>query len=316
MGPLQNPNARLRSTKNSSKNEHRKRLMPWRSRLNLEALEDRTLLSVGADVQNAVDTVLTPLNSALSGKVFGVDIPMVGSALKNSDAAKFLTNLQSTLDAGAGALDGEGDVTKIAGELQSALGLSAPDSVTASAGPNAGDTKFVIHLEQNLATINTGSFNFDIGLPGLGLQTNGTGLTVMLGYKFNLDFVVPNGDPAGGIYFVHDPNHEYSLTAQIGLSNSFSITGTLGFLKLNINDGTFPGFTPTGPKSSFDPSFTLDLSPPGGQLGAVRCRQHSRRCHGFHQWGGQSQPGNGRQLWRLHAVSDGLYQLHAGLEVQ
>lgn len=265
MSRHQNPNALLRSTKNSSKNEQRNRLKHWRPRLNLEALEDRTLLSVGADVRNAVDSALTPLNSALSGKVFGVEIPMVGSALQNSDAAKFLPNLQSTLDAGAAALDGEVDVSKVASKLQSALGLSAPDSVTATAGPNAGDTKLVIHLEHNLGTINTGSFNFDIGLPGLGLKTTGGGLTVMLGYKFNLDFVVPK-DEVGGIYFVHDPNHEFTLTAQIGLSNSFAITGTLGFLKVNINDGTFPGFTPTGPKSSFDPSFTLDLNPPGGQL--------------------------------------------------
>ncbi len=266
MGPLQNPNAHLRSTKNSSKSDNRKRLMPWRSRLNLEALEDRTLLSVGADVRSALDSVLTPLNSALSGKVFGVDIPIVGSALKNSDTAKFFGSLQTTLDAGAGALDGEGDVTKIASELQSALGLSAPDSVTATADPNTGDTKFVMHLEQNLATINTGSFNFDIGLPGLGLKTTGGGLTVMLGYKFNLDFVVPKDDPAGGIYFLHDLNHEFSLTAQIGLSNSFAITGTLGFLQLNINDGSFPGFAPAAPKSTFDPSFTVDLMPPGGKL--------------------------------------------------
>jgi RTX calcium-binding nonapeptide repeat (4 copies) len=265
MSPLQNPNARLRTTKNSSKNELRKRLMRWRSPLNLEVLEDRTVLSVGADVKSAIDSVLTPLNSALSGKVFGVDIPIVGSALKNSDTAKFLTNLQSTLDAGAATLDGETDVTKIAGDLQNALGLSSPNSVTASVN-SAGDTTFVIHLENNLATINTGSFNFDIGLPGLGLKTTGGGLTVMLGYKFNLDLVVPKDDPAGGIYFVHDPNHEFSLTAQIGLSNNFSISGTLGFLQVNINDGTFTGFTPAGDKTSFNPSFTLDLNPPGGKL--------------------------------------------------
>ena len=107
MGPLRKSNAHQRSTKTSNKIENKKRLQRWRSRPCLERLEDRTLLTVGADVRNAVDSALTPLNSALSGKVFGVEIPMVGSALQNSDAAKFLTNLQSTLDAGAAALDGE-----------------------------------------------------------------------------------------------------------------------------------------------------------------------------------------------------------------
>ncbi|HEV3082685.1 MAG TPA: hypothetical protein VGY66_23075, partial [Gemmataceae bacterium] len=232
----------------------------WPS-LRLEELEDRCLLSVGADIQSALDGILAPLSSAVSGEVFGVEIPIVGSALKNSDTAKFLTNLQSTLDANASTLASETDVTKIAAELQSALGLSAPSSVTAMADtPNTGDTKFVIHIDQsNLVSINTGSFKFDVGLPGLGLKTTGGGLNIMLGYTFNLDFVVPKGDPAAGIYFTHDPNHDFSLTAKLALANNFSITGTIGFLQVDMNDGTFPGFMPAGPKSGFTTSFNFDL---------------------------------------------------------
>jgi hypothetical protein len=227
------------------------------------------LLSVGSDVRMALDNVFPILNTAVTSEVLGVEIPIVGSALKNTDIASSIAKLKANLD--SNPFDSETDITKIAGDLQTALG--APYTVTATKDtPNTGDTKFTIHRADALATINTGSFQFNVGLPGLDLQTSGTGLTIQLGDQFNLNFVVPKPGPQpGSIYFVATGggNHDFSLAANLSVPN-FSATGTLAHLlqiKLEEdkadNAGNDTGLPSQG-ATSFNPTFNLDL--PAGHL--------------------------------------------------
>ncbi len=220
---------------------------------------------MGGDVRAALDSVFPVLNTALSGEVFGVEIPIVGSALKNTGIASSVAGLQTSLD--NNAFDSETDITKIAGDLQAALG--SPYMVTATKDtPNPGDTKFTISRADTLATISSGSFQFDVGLPGLGLKSSGSGLSIKLGDQFNLSFVVPK---TGSIYFLATGGnqHDFSLTANLSIP-IFSATGSLGLFQVNVeedksdNAGNNTGLPSQG-ASSFNPTFNFDL--PSGQLG-------------------------------------------------
>jgi hypothetical protein len=225
-------------------------------------------LTVGSDIRAALDNGFPVLNTAVSGKVFGVEIPIVGPALQNTGIASSIANLKTTLDAAAATLDAETDVTKIANELQTALG--SPYTVMAAKDtPNPGDYKFTINRQDTLATISSGSFKFDVGLPGLGLKASGPGLTIKLGDQFNINFVVPASGSAN-TYFVATGggNHDFSLTANLSLPN-FSAQGNLGLFQINAEEDKADNAAndtglPSQGASSFNPTFNFDL--PSGQL--------------------------------------------------
>src|SRR4051794_32749983 len=75
-------------------------------RLTLERLEDRTLLT-GPDysmVKQGLDGLLGGLQDAASGRILGINIPIVGAALKDSPQAKFLDSFKTSIDSAFSAV--------------------------------------------------------------------------------------------------------------------------------------------------------------------------------------------------------------------
>ena len=154
MGPLQNPNAHLRSTKNSSKSDKRNQLSRWRSRPCLERLEDRTLLTVFNDLANTIGGAsgLTAAQSVLDSALNAASkVPLLtsaGNGILGSDLQEIqlittntVNTIQNTLNAGASDTNAQ-----MASALATALGLGSGDVLVTN--PAGGEVEVEIHFHR------------------------------------------------------------------------------------------------------------------------------------------------------------------------
>src|SRR5262249_26113623 len=150
--------------------------------------------------------MLQVLQQALSGEVFGVDLPLVGDHMK--DGAKFIEDFRDDVLARLRALTSDSDdaVRQALFEVFGPAGLGLlRDGPDTGADVNVGDIQlvstpengsFAMHLGQNLSLLSV-PIGFDIGLPALGLAVDGN-VNVRLGWDFLLGFGVSRAD---GVYF-------------------------------------------------------------------------------------------------------------------
>ena len=285
MGPLQNPNARLRSTKNSSKSDNRNQLLRRRSRPSLERLEDRTLLTVFNDLanniggasgltaaqmvlDNALDTASKlPLLTQNGKGVLGSDLQEIQLITANT-----VNTIKNALNAGASDTNAQ-----MASALATALGLVSSDILVTN--PPGSEVEVEIHFHRDQLAGAALPINLNLGLPGLpvniGATTQGS-ITTNLGFDFAFGFGYDGTklyvDPKSKISDFGSglPPHQLVLQATIGLSDDFQATGTVGLLQAIVDNrshnskltGTFTmdGLGLTGsPTIGFSGSLALNL---------------------------------------------------------
>jgi hypothetical protein len=225
---------------------------------NLTALLD--LFRNPAVFLNGLDTALGFLQGALNNRVFGVNLPLIGSHLR--DAAQFIQNFRDRVISRVRTVvsDLNGDLlgriqqvlTDIFGFGTGGLGLLVGSVNLQPAYPSTY-AQFNLHLHQDLMDA-TLPINFDIGLPALGLSVNG-GVRLRLGWDFYFGFGVSLAD---GFYIDTTPvsgGHHFTVSVDVSAPNLVA-NGRLVFLNLTATDRG----------SHFGPTFTVDLSTPNNRL--------------------------------------------------
>ncbi len=221
---------------------------------------------------SGIDFLLTQLQDALDGEIYGINLPMIGDALK--DRAKFINDLRQTLVAGLNAAfgNGTGGANFVRQTLADLLGdtgagilkdansdgmrdLNDIEAVaTNDAQGKAQRMDFKLGLAQALTF--TQPVGFDIGLPGLGLQaSDNSAVQLKLGYDFTLDFGVSRTD---GVYFDTSGLDELKVNVEASIPN-MTVGGELGFLRVRIKDD------PTAP-SNLAGGFAVDIKDANNRL--------------------------------------------------
>ena len=212
--------------------------------------------------------MLQVLQQALSGEVFGVDLPLVGDHLK--DGAKFIEDFRDDVLARLRALTTNSDdaVRQALFEAFGPAGLGLlRDGADTGSDVDLDDIQlvstpenvsFAMHLGQNLSLLSV-PIGFDIGLPALGLAVDGK-VNVRLGWDFLMGFGVSRAD---GVYFNTAAKNDAGnpapeLTVDLDVTTpGLSAAGALAFLQLRAKDDE------TDP-SHFAGRFTVDIKDPAG----------------------------------------------------
>ncbi len=227
---------------------------------------------------DGIDLILATIQDALDGRVFGVNLPFVGDGLK--DGAQFIEMLRTEILARlsvafAGGQQSADQVRQILFDVFGAAGLgilqdggdagttiTLDDIVLTTLDPNndgkIDDVKFRMKLGGEFAV--TAPIAFDIGLPGLGLAiADGSGVRLALDYAFDLGLGVNRTD---GVYLDTSIVDELSVGVSATLDD-FAMGGTLGFLRLKVQDETTGDGDSQAP-SILDATFAIDLKDPVG----------------------------------------------------
>ncbi|XWK90017.1 MAG: calcium-binding protein [Phormidium sp.] len=219
------------------------------------------------DVINGVDGLFDTLQNAVNQRIFGNALPIVGNQLQNSNQSEvnFIKDFEDdVLGKLREKLDGIGNKTPelVREALAEALGNNGlkllqdanndgqVNSQDIGLIQTADDVKFDLKLKQSVKSFNT-SLASNIGIPGLGLTTNGNA-QVGIGFDFNLKFGVHK---TNGFYFDTSATDELKIGVNASTPN-LDATGKLGFLQLNVKDKG----------SQFNSTFSVDLRDADNQL--------------------------------------------------
>ncbi|MBK8018849.1 MAG: hypothetical protein IPK20_20530 [Betaproteobacteria bacterium] len=200
---------------------------------------------------DGVDGFLAVVQDFLDGDVAGLKMPLIGDKL--SGAATFIQDFRESF------IDGLRDVVQTSNDptsnyisvqlfnlLHSTLGIledrNEDGTVTVEdvglttnvdqAGVAAKDIfmQWNLRLGGQLVDVGTG-IDFDLGLPGLGLETRGE-VKVDIGWSVDFGFGIGGGQ---GFYLDLSDDDELALEVDVKLPGA-GITGTLGFLQFEAND--------------------------------------------------------------------------------
>jgi hypothetical protein len=224
----------------------------------VERLEDRCVPSANFNlVQQDLDVILNNYQNVVTGGVLGAAIPLIGTALKNTPEAQFITSIRSAVDTELTGvtLSSAADVQQHLYHAFTTHGLSllASQSDIHVVTHNDSDVEFTMHLTQSQGILgSTEAFQFDTALPGLGLTASAPGgVRVALGYGMDLNFGVTDQD----VYLDTAPSGtagQHPLSIQVTASlppgpngQPATLQGKLAFLNVQLTDGS-PGSTFTG----------------------------------------------------------------------
>lgn len=219
---------------------------------------------------DGLDSLLETVQDVMDGQIGGFSFPLIGEDL--AKGARFIENLredfiaplrqgvETTKDIAADFADPDKNIVsdllyRLLGPVSvGGIGLLKQQS---GAGDSPGD---FIHLNTNLddflfnpnttlelndtfiewdiklGTVladSTTDIGFDLGIPGLGLKTEGD-ITIDVEWEFDLNFGLSFED---GFYVDVSAPHELLFDVSVGLPAA-GITGTLGFLELRAEDTT------------------------------------------------------------------------------
>ncbi len=247
--------------------------------------EPAGLLDHLSSILNGLDTWFQIAIDAFNGKVAGVELPFVGKDL--GKVADFLEKVRDDVisEITDRFNETEGDT---AAALQTALfGAFGPDGLNILKDKNGSGTvtledvqyvstdfdmdqkvdqvEFSMDLGQDFAILAT-PIDFDIGLPGLGLDVNGN-LDVLVGYNWDLAFGLSN---AQGFYLLTGQEDEIKIDFEVRIPDLRG-RGELAFLQLDVadedadanpnNDGIDVDMDSRKP-SSFMAGLTIDILDP------------------------------------------------------
>ncbi|MBK8019188.1 MAG: LEPR-XLL domain-containing protein [Betaproteobacteria bacterium] len=226
---------------------------------------------------DGIDLILATIQDALEGQVFGVNLPFVGDGLK--DGVKFIENLRTNVvqklnDALAGGTQSATQVKQILFDAFGPGGIGILlDGADAGSQVTIDDVGFTtvdgnndglvddVLFEMKLGVLAEAPIDigFDLGLPGLGLAVaNNSAAVFSMGFTYDLAIGVSRTD---GVYLKTNDTEEVSVFFDARLKD-FALGGTLGFLRLKIQDETNDddGQDP----SFFNGSFSIDIKDPVG----------------------------------------------------
>ena len=186
---------------------------------------------------DGLDLFLSTLQQALNSQVFA-NLPLVGNNLQNT--AHFINDFRSNVISELKGLPDEAVATVQQG-LFDALGPGGLNILLPQSGsgtPTINDVVVTItsnQVEFDLLlgqTYTVASTPLNMDLPGLGLSINNAGVTVSLGWQFDLGFGVSR---SRGFYYDDSKSNELSVNLNATIPG-LSTTGTLGFLNLGLQD--------------------------------------------------------------------------------
>jgi len=210
-----------------------------------------SLLAMVGGWEGAFDLLI----EAMEGEVFGVDIPLIGDALK--DQATFLRDIKQAVadnfneDTDAIATDsnpltvqnalfdalGPGGINLL--QDQNGDGGITIDDVVAGVDPDPAVIGFFfdLHLAQDLLSLEL-PINFDLGVPGLNLEIDAP-VSAMLGFDLRLTMGMNTRD---GFYIDTTNVDELEVMLDVSIPG-LSAEGNLGFLRVNADDLPTPQAT-------------------------------------------------------------------------
>jgi len=228
---------------------------------------------IGAII-DGLDAVLAFVQDALDGEVFGINLPFVGEKLQ--EKARFIENFRDEVLA---ELRMAPDTLKTTVQnvlfdvLHNELGIlgDTDNSGGGSTDPvhittddvrllNSSDgVTFEILLNDQISS--SGEIDFDLGLPALGLELDGS-VNVDFFWELFLGFGVTRAD---GFFIDTSRTDELYAVADVTIPN-FVATGTLGPLEVTARDGkrTDAAHSVVGDTSFLHGEFSVDLNDPTG----------------------------------------------------
>ena len=220
------------------------------------SLFDQLLLGV-----DGIDLFLEGLQDILDGEVGGVTLPLVGDKLAGAadvigdfrsgfvdDFRQAIEDLANPGDAASGADPLSTILFNLLGS--DAGGLNLLLDITDDGLITVDDVQYDTNLDEpgvafadsfikwnfklggNLLNVGAG-IGFDIGIPGLGLETEGD-IKLDISWELALGFGITGTD---GFYLDISDDSELELNVDVTVPGA-SITGTLGFLQLTATDDT------------------------------------------------------------------------------
>ncbi|MHC4088881.1 MAG: hypothetical protein ACYSVY_01125, partial [Planctomycetota bacterium] len=205
-------------------------------------LGDFTLLDKVIFMVDGVDLFLNGLQEVLDGEVFGMPLPLVGKKLSAGAGfiedfrGGFLTDFRTEIEEAASP-----DENFISELLTDLLGPGGLDILLSDITLTTDSDSFM-EWEMTLGgtPVNAGAdIGFDIGIPGLGLKTEGD-IEMTLDWEMDFGFGLSLEE---GFYFIlNAPDNqgnagepELRVDAKVTLPGG-GITGTLGFLQLTARN--------------------------------------------------------------------------------
>lgn len=207
-----------------------------RLRQHLEPLEPRVLLAADlTGLATGLSEYLSGAEAAIESKAFNQDLPLVGDNLSTT-GADFLSQLTTALTS---AITGGTPPTTVSG-LQTALNsaLSGLQIDTFTVNVNNGnpadldtltDLRISIDILENQAV----TTDFEIGLDGLPVVTDGTDITGALTWNLNLDFGI---DSTG--FYVDTQAREFDVGVLFNPGPTFHLQGNFGLLDIGLSERT------------------------------------------------------------------------------
>ncbi|NEQ36297.1 MAG: hypothetical protein F6K40_08385 [Okeania sp. SIO3I5] len=214
-----------------------------------------------------VDLFLAGLQNILDGEIFGLELPLIGDNL--SDASEFIGDLRRNIyDTLRDTVDNVAKSPELIQEslfellnsenLQLLKDSNGDGNITAAdieiVGDPANDN--FVQWEMTLGgTVQLDrAIDFDFGIPALALDAEGN---VELGLDWELDLGFGLNEEQGFYFILNDEEDNPELEVDLDLTIPDSkLTGSLAFLKLEIEDNKEEG----GDKTKFNASFDIDLS--------------------------------------------------------
>ena len=234
---------------------------------------------------DSIDAILSAIEDVLDGEVFGQSLPLVGDSL--ADAATFIHDFRVNIvdELRQEFIEHNNSTAAVAQEaLFEALGPSGLDLLadTNSSGTitiddvevietdvdndqKADQIDFEMLLDKSLSLLQI-PVDFDIGLPGLGLDVDGN-VEVLFGFTWELSFGLSRDY---GFYFNTGVEDELNVFLDARIPD-LAARGQLGFLQLDVKDEDADGnpnnanidVDNDGKKgTSFGAQFSIDLKDP------------------------------------------------------
>ncbi|MCW1886212.1 calcium-binding protein [Luteolibacter flavescens] len=218
-----------------------------------------------------LDGALAAIEADLIEQVFGDSLPLLGDGLSEAaaqgiPAAHHLLGVRDAIKGGLSTLQGSANYTRAQVEQAVANALSAA-SITAGAvtmdASDSADLKLSINTTRAFPAFAL-PLDGGLGMPGLGLQTQGSANTAL-----NYSFALSIGVDAGGFY-LNTANHASSLS--VGITTTipgFSASAKLSRIHFQIADesGTDGDSVPP---TTFGGTFLVDLLDPSGADNRLR----------------------------------------------